>query len=351
MELTKEKAQRIASGPALPTRAFIGGQLCYASVGAKFETINPANAQVIANDTHCTGTDIDKAVTAARRSFNDGSCSRAGPEYRKKTLLRLAALIRENTAELAVLENLNSGKTKTDCLHEIGNEVADHVQWYAERADETFGKVAPTGEKAMALVVKEPSGVFGLILPWNFPLLMAAWKLASALDTGCSCIVKKAEHPPLAALKLAQLAQESGGPDGVLSVVVGVTETTGQAMWRHHDINIVCFTGSTKVGGYFLRYAGESNPKSVVLEIGDKRQFIILDDADLTDDLNEHETTAAFWTSGQTCSANIRQIVDAKIADSFLDKVIVRAKAYRAGDRFDPSCDTGAIVPQEHMAA
>jgi aldehyde dehydrogenase (NAD+)/gamma-glutamyl-gamma-aminobutyraldehyde dehydrogenase len=126
----------------------------------------------------------------------------------------LAALIRENTAELAVLENLNSGKTKTDCLHEIGNEVADHVQWYAERADETFGKVAPTGEKAMALVVKEPSGVVGLILPWNFPLLMAAWKLASALDAGCSCIVKKAKHPPLAALKLAHLAQESGGPDG-----------------------------------------------------------------------------------------------------------------------------------------
>jgi aldehyde dehydrogenase (NAD+)/gamma-glutamyl-gamma-aminobutyraldehyde dehydrogenase len=136
-----------------------------------------------------------------------------------------------------------------------------------------------------------------------------------------------------------------------LSVVVGVKETTGQAQWRHHDINIVCFTRSTKVGGYFLRYAEESNPKSVVLEIGDKSQFIILDDADLTDDLNEHETTAAFWTSGQTCSANIRQIVDAKIADSFLDKVIVRAKAYRASDRFDPSCDTGAIVPQEHMAA
>jgi acyl-CoA reductase-like NAD-dependent aldehyde dehydrogenase len=351
MELTKEKAQRIASGPALPTRAFIGGHLCYASVGAKFETIKPASAKVIANDAHCTGTDIDKAVIAARRSFNDGSWSRTGPEYNKKTLLRLAALIRKNTAELAVLESLNSGKTITDYLHEIGNEVADHVQWYAELADKTFGKVAPIGKDAMALVVKEPSGVVGLILPWNFPLLMAASKLVSASEADCSCIFKKAEQTPQTALRLAQFAQEFGGTEGVLSVVLGVKETTSQAIWRHLDINIVCFTGSTKVDGYFLRYAGESNPKSVVLEIVGKSQFIILDDADLTDDLNEHETTAAFWTSGQTCSANIRQIVDAKIADSFLEKFIVRAKAHRAGDRFDPSCDNGSIVTQEHMAA
>ena len=228
MELTKEEAQRIASRLALPAKAFIGGHFCDAADGATFETINPANAQVIANVAHCTGTDVDQAVTAARRSFNDGRWSRAEPEYRKKILLRLAALIRENTAELAVLESLDSGKTITDCLHEIGNEVADNVQWYAELADKTFGKVSPIGKDATALVVKEPSGVVGLILPWNFPLLMAAWKLASALDAGCSCIVKKAEHPPLAALKLAQLAQESGGPDGVLSVVVGVKETTGQ---------------------------------------------------------------------------------------------------------------------------
>ena len=351
MELTKEKAQRIASGPALPTRAFIGGHLCYASVGAKFKTINPANAQVIANDAHCTGKDIDKAVTAARRSFNDGSWPSAGPEYRKKTLLRLAALIHKNTAELAVLESLNSGKTITDYLHEIGNEVADHFQWYAELTDKTFGKVAPTGEKAMALVLKAPSGVVRLNLPWNFQVLLTAWKLASALDAGFSCIVKKAEHPPLAALRLAQLAQESGGPDRVLSVMLSMRDTTGKAIWRHLDINIVCFTRSTKVGGYFLRYGGESKPKNVFLEIGGKSPFIILDDADLTDDLNEHETTAVFWTSGQNYCANMRQIVDAKIADSFLDKVIVRAKACRASDRFDPSCDNGSIVTQGHMAA
>jgi aldehyde dehydrogenase (NAD+)/gamma-glutamyl-gamma-aminobutyraldehyde dehydrogenase len=350
MELTKEEAQRIASRLALPAKAFIGGHFCDAADGATFETINPANAQVIANVAHCTGTDVDQAVTAARLSFNDGRWSRAEPEYRKKILLRLAALIRENTAELAVLESLDSGKTITDCLHEIGNEVADHFQWYAELADKTFGKVAPTGEEAVALVVKEPAGVVGLVLPWNFPLLMAAWKLAPALAVGCSCIVKPAEQTPLTALRLAQLAQEAGVPDGVLSVLPGLGETTGQAIGRHNDIDIVSFTGSTEVGGYFLRYAGESNLKSVGLEMGGKSPFIILDDADLTDDLIEHAATAAFWNGGQNCSANMRQIVDAKIADSFLEKVIARAKAYIVGDPLDPSCEIGAMVTQEHMA-
>jgi acyl-CoA reductase-like NAD-dependent aldehyde dehydrogenase len=351
MELTKEKAQRIASRPALPTKAFIDGHFCHTSDGATFETINATNAQVIANGAHCTGTDVDKAVTAARRSFNDGRRSRAGPEYRKKILLRSAALIRENTAELAVLESHHSGKTITDCLHEIGNEVADHFQWYAERADKTFGKVTPSDEEAMALIIKEPSGVVGVILLRNFPLLMAAWKLAPALAAGCSSIVKTAEQTPLSALGLAQLAQESGGPDSVLSVLPRMRETTGPAIGRHNDIDIFCFTGSTKLGGYFLRYAGESHPESVVLEMDGKSPFIILDDADLTDDLIEHAATAAFWTGGQNCSANMHRIVDAKIADSFLEKVIVRAKASRVGDPLDPSCDIGAMITQEHMAA
>lgn len=350
MELTKEEAQRIASGLTLPAKAFIDGRFCDASDGATFETINPANEQVIANVAHCTATDVDQAVIAARRSFNDGGWSRAAPEDRKEVLLRLAALIRENTAELAVMESIDSGKTITDCLHEIGNEVANFFQWYAELADKTFGKVAPTGEDAMALVVKEPAGVVGLVLPWNFPLLMAAWKLAPALAAGCSCIVKPAEQTPLTTLRLAQLAQEAGVPDGVLSVLPGMGETTGQIIGRHIDIDIVSFTGSSEVGGYFLRYAGESNLKSVGLEMGGKSPFIVLDDADLTDDLIEHAATAAFWNGGQNCSANMRQIVDTKIADSFLEKITARAKTYVIGDPLDPATDIGAMVTQEHMA-
>jgi acyl-CoA reductase-like NAD-dependent aldehyde dehydrogenase len=265
MELTKVQAQSIASGLVIPAKAFIDGGFTDASDGGRFATINPATAEVITDVAHCTTADVDRAVMAARRSFNDGGWSRAAPEDRKAVLLRLAELIRENTAELAVLESLDSGKTITDCLHEIGNEVADFFQWYAELADKSFGKIAPTGEDALALIVKEPAGVVGLVLPWNFPLLMAAWKLAPALAAGCSCIVKPAEQTPLTALRLADLAQQAGVPDGVLNILPGMGETTGQAIGRHPDIDIVSFTGSTEVGGYFLRYAGESNLKVIGL--------------------------------------------------------------------------------------
>ena len=350
MELTKVQAKSIASELVIPAKAFIDGGFADASDGGRFATINPATAEVITDVAHCTTADVDRAVTAARRSFNDGGWSRAAPEDRKAVLLRLAELIRENTAELAVLESLDSGKTIIDCLHEIGNEVADFFQWYAELADKRFGKIAPTGEDALALIVKEPAGVVGLVLPWNFPLLMAAWKLAPALAAGCSCIVKPAEQTPLTALRLADLAQQAGVPDGVLNILPGMGETTGQAIGRHPDIDIVSFTGSTEVGGYFLRYAGESNLKVIGLEMGGKSPFIVLDDADLTDDLIDHAVTSAFWNGGQNCSANMRQIVDAKVADEFLDKVTARAKAYVVGDPLDPATDIGAMVTREHMA-
>ena len=280
-------------------KLFINGQFVSPKSRSWFSTTNPANNEKLA-DIACAGkADVESAVTSAKKALP--KWSKLPGSERAKYLYRIARRIQERSRELAILETMDGGKPIKESRDVDLPLVAQHFFYYAGWADKL--------QYAFPGAHIEPVGVCAQIIPWNFPLLMAAWKLASALDAGCSCIVKKAEHPPLAALKLAQLAQESGGPDGVLSVVVGVKETTGQAMWRHHDINIVCFTGSTKVGGYFLRYAGESNPKSVVLEIGDKRQFIILDDADLTDDLNEHETTAAFWTSGQTCSANIRQIV------------------------------------------
>ena len=332
------------------TKAFIDGAFCAASDGGTFESINPATGETLCGVAHCTEADVERAVAAARRSFIDGAWSRAAPEVRKEVMLRLADLIRENAQDLAILESLDSGKTITDCLHEIGTEVANFFQWYGELADKSFGKVAPTGEDALALIVKEPAGVVGLVLPWNFPLLMAAWKVAPALAAGCSCLVKPAEQTPLSAIRLAELAQEAGLPDGVLNVLPGLGETTGQAIGRHMDIDIVSFTGSTEVGAYFLRYAGESNLKVVGLEMGGKSPFIVLDDADLTDDLIEHAVNSAFWNGGQNCSANMRQIVDARVAEEYLHKVTERAKAYRVGDPLDPDTDIGAMVTQEHMA-
>jgi len=244
--------------------------------------------------------------------------------------------VRQNAQELAVLESLDSGKTITDCLHEIGTEVPRFFQWYGELADKSFGKVSPTGEHAVALIVKEPAGVVGLVLPWNFPLLMAAWKLAPALAAGCSTLVKPAEQTPLSVLRLAELAAEAGLPEGVLNVLPGMGETTGQLIGRHPDIDIVSFTGSTEVGGYFLRYSGESNLKVIGLEMGGKSPFIVLDDADLTDDLIEHAANSAFWNGGQNCSANMRQIVDTKVAEEFAARVTARAQAFRLGDPLDP---------------
>lgn len=349
MTLTRDRAHEIAARLVPQACAFIGGRFAPALDGATFETINPATGAVIAHVAHCGTADVDHAVKAARKAFDSGVWSRAAPEYRKEVMLRLADLVRTHREELAVLESVDSGKTVTDCLHEIGREVPTFFQWYGELADKSFGKVAPTGENALALIVKEPAGVVGLVLPWNFPLLMAAWKMAPALAAGCSVLVKPAEQTPLSVLRLAELAQEAGLPDGVLNVLPGLGETTGQAIGRHPDIDIVSFTGSTEVGGYFLRYAGESNLKVVGLEMGGKSPFIILDDAEITDDLVEHAAMSAFWNGGQNCSANMRQLVDRRLAEEFALRVTARAQAFRVGDPLDPATNIGAMVTQEHQ--
>lgn len=350
MTLTRDGAHAIAASLKPVTHAFIDGRFTAAADGSTFDTINPATGEVIAAVAHCRGADVDRAVIAARKAFDDGTWSRAAPEHRKEVLARLAELVRANRNELAVLESVDSGKTITDCLNEIGNDVANFFQWYGELTDKTFGKVAPTDESSLALIVKEPAGVVGLVLPWNFPLLMAAWKMAPALAAGCSVLVKPAEQTPLSILRLAQLAQEAGIPDGVLNVLPGLGETTGQAIGRHPDIDIVSFTGSTEVGGYFLRYAGESNLKVVGLEMGGKSPFIVLDDAALDDQLIEHAAMSAFWNGGQNCSANMRQLVDRRLAEEFTHLVARRAERFRIGDPLDPETDIGAMVTNEHHA-
>ena len=331
------------------TKAFINGAFVDAQDGKTFTTINPATNEVIAEVSHCDAADVDLAVTAARRAFVDGGWSRSAPEDRKEVLLKLANLIRTHAEELAVLESLDSGKTITDCLTEIGVDVPDHFQWYAELIDKTFGKTVPTGEDAAAFIVKEPIGVVGLVLPWNFPLLLTAWKLAPALAVGCSTIVKPAEQTSLTALRLAELAAEAGLPDGVLNVLPGEGETAGQAIGRHKDIDVVSFTGSTEVGRLFLKYSSESNLKPIGLEMGGKSPFIVLDDADINDQLIDDAVNSAFWNGGQNCSANMRQIVDLKVKDEFLERVLAKSKALKVGDPLEIDTDIGAMVTKEHQ--
>ena len=337
-----------ASRLTLPGRAFIDGAFCDASDGATFANMNPGTGEALGGVAHCTASDVDRAVAAARRAFAEGSWSRAAPEHRKAVLLRLADLVRTHTEDLAVMECIDSGKTITDCINEIGTEVPNFFQWYAELIDKSFGKVAPTGETALALIVKEPIGVVGLVLPWNFPLLMAAWKLAPALAAGCSVVLKPAEQTPLTALRLAELAAEAGIPAGVLNVLPGLGETTGQAIGRHSDIDAVSFTGSTEVGAMFLRYAADSNMKTIGLEMGGKSPLIVLDDAVLDDDMISNVVMAACWNGGQNCSANMRQIVHASRKEEFLAKVEARMRNLKLGDPLDPTTEIGAMITAEH---
>ena len=349
LDLSAEHYRAVASRLTLPSMAFIDGERRAAASGQNFESLNPATGAVLGTVAACDSADVDRAVDAARRAFEAGSWSRAAPEERKAVLLRLADLVRAHAEELAVLESLDSGKTIKDCLNEIGHEVPTFFQWYAELIDKSFGKVAPTADKVMAMIVKEPIGVVGLVLPWNFPLLMAAWKLAPALAIGCSAVLKPAEQTPLSALRLAELGMEAGLPAGVLNVVPGFGETAGQAIGRHPNIDTVSFTGSTEVGAHFLHYASQSNLKPVGLEMGGKSPMIVLDDADISDGLIASAVSAAFWNGGQNCSANMRQIVDRRVKDSFLDRVLAQTRALKVGDPLDPATDIGSMVSTEHQ--
>lgn len=348
MSLSKDDYQKIADTMKPRLQAFIDGKYCDASSGQTFACHNPATGELIGHVAHCDAEDVDRAVTVARKRFEQGVWSRTTPEARKEVLLKLADLVRKHTVELAVMESMDTGKTITDCLHEIGTEAPAFFQWYAELADKAFGKIAPTGQDALGLIVKEPVGVAGLIVPWNFPFLMAVWKVAPSLAVGCSAIVKPAEQAPLTALRLAELAQEAGVPDGVLQVLPGMGETAGQAIGRHGDVDVVSFTGSTEVGRLFMRYSGESNLKGISLEMGGKSPFIVLDDATVDDDMIEHAAMSAFWNGGQNCSANMRQLIAAPLVEEYTERICGRVKAFSVGDPLDPATDIGSMITPGH---
>lgn len=332
----------------IETRAWIDGEPVAALSGKTFVTLNPATGAPLAEVAACDHADVDRAVKAARRAFDDGAWSRCDPGERKETLLRFSALLREHGDELALLESLDSGKTIRDCRNEVMHEVPHFFQWYAETIDKSFGRVAPTGQGTMSMIVQEPIGVAGLIVPWNFPLLMAAWKLAPALATGCSVVLKPAEQSPLTALRLGEIAAKAGIPAGVLNIVPGLGEEAGQAIGLHADIDMVSFTGSGEVGAYLLGYAAQSNLKPVGLELGGKSPFLVLEQARITDALVESAVMAAFWNGGQNCSANMRQIVHRRHREEFVERVIARVERLVIGDPLDPATDIGALITAEH---
>ena len=339
----------IASKLNFEGRAFIDGKYVDAIDGQKFENINPATGKTLCSVAKCNYKDVDLAVKASRKAFESGMWSRTSPEFRKDILLKFAELLRQHGEENSVLECVDTGKLIGDCIDEVANDAPMHFQWYGELIDKVFGKVSPTEPSITSLIVKEPIGVVAGVVPWNFPLMMAVWKAAPALAAGCSLIIKPAEDTPLTAIRVAQIAKEAGIPDGVFNVVPGFGNV-GEALGRHNDVDAVSFTGSTEVGGYFMKYSGESNLKTVGLEMGGKSPFIVLGDAKITDDLINNAIDSAFWNGGQNCSANMRQIVHSKVKEEFLDKVLKKVKNIKVGDPLDPETNMGSMISKKHLA-
>ena len=347
--MTTPDYKSIASKLDFEGRAFIDGKYVDAIDGQKFENINPATGEVLCTVAKCNYKDVDLAVKASRKAFESGIWSRTSPEFRKDILLKFAELLRKHGEENSVLECVDTGKLIGDCIDEVANDAPMHFQWYGELIDKVFGKVAPTDPSITSLIVKEPIGVVAGVVPWNFPLMMAVWKAAPALATGCSVIIKPAEDTPLTAIRVAQIAKEAGIPDGVFNVVPGFGDV-GEALGRHNDVDAVSFTGSTEVGGYFMKYSGESNLKTVGLEMGGKSPFIVLGDAKITDDLINNAINSAFWNGGQNCSANMRQIIHSKVKEEFLDKVLKKVKNIKVGDPLDPETNMGSMISKKHLA-
>ena len=278
--LTHEEYQAIGNSLDFPTNAFINGQFQASKSGNTFETINPATGQVIAKIAACNADDVDHAVMKARESFDQGHWSKLHPSERKEALIKLSKLIKRNIQELAVMESIDSGKPIRDCATIDLPETIDCLLWHAEAVDKIYDQTAPAGEDALAVIVREPIGVVGCVLPWNFPLLMLAWKIAPALAAGNSVIVKPAEQTSLTALRIAELSIEAGIPRGVFNVLTGMGPDVGQPLGLHPDVDMVSFTGSTETGRRFLRYSADSNLKKIVLDVGGKDPGIILDEAE-----------------------------------------------------------------------
>jgi 4-(gamma-glutamylamino)butanal dehydrogenase len=345
-DLSHQQWKTLAQNLAPIGQAFIGGRFCDAASGETFANINPATGEVLANVAACDVEDVNRAVKAARRAFEAGSWSRAAPAERKRVMLRLAELIRENLTELALLDSLDMGKLVTDAVTIDAPGSAAFFQWYAEAIDKIYDDVAPTGPGDLALVRKVPLGVIGAVTPWNFPLDMATWKSAAALAVGNSVVLKPAEQSPLSALRLAELAAEAGLPEGVLNVVPGFGATAGKALGLHMDVDCLAFTGSTGTGKMFMTYSGQSNLKQVWPETGGKSPNLVFADCENLKAAADMAAFGIFFNQGQVCSANSRLYVQSSIHDEFVKLLVARAEATQPGDPLNPASKMGAIVDE-----
>ncbi|MCM5680091.1 aldehyde dehydrogenase [Schlegelella sp. S2-27] len=330
-------------------RLLIDGRRCDAADGASFDKHSPIDGRRLGVVARGMAPDVDRAVAAARAAFDDGRWAHQPPAARKKVLQRFAEKILTAREELGLLETLDMGKPIRYSIHVDVPAAARCLAWYAEAVDKVYDEIAPTGPNALALITREPVGVVGAIVPWNYPMIMGAWKLGPALATGNSVVLKPSEKSPFTALRLAELALEAGLPPGVFNVVPGYGHEAGEALALHADVDAIGFTGSTRTGRRMLEYASRSNLKRVYNELGGKSAFIVFPDAD---DLERAANTAAgamYFNQGESCNAPSRVLVHESIADEFVQRVAALAPRFRPGDPLDASTEMGALVDESQL--
>jgi aldehyde dehydrogenase (NAD+) len=343
-----QKAHAVKPPKVKDQPLFIGGKWQDSASGKTFPTVNPATGEVICQVAEGDKADIDLAVKAARKSFEQGPWPRMNASERGRIMNRMADLIEQHKEELAALESLDNGKPYCDAMTADLPLTIKCYRYNAGWTDKVHGKTIPVEGPYFCYTRHEPTGVVGQIIPWNFPLLMQAWKWGPALATGCTVVLKPAEQTPLTALRVAGLAQEAGVPDGVLNVVPGYGPTAGAALSSHMDVDKVAFTGEYTTGQLVMEAAAKSNLKRVSLELGGKSPNVIFADADL-DAAIEGAYFGLFFNQGQCCCAGSRLFVEDKVHDQVVERLVKRAKAQKVGNPFDPDTTQGPQVSQDQF--
>ena len=347
--MRQENLDMLRAMPVAAPAMIINGKSVMAETGATLDVVSPIDGALLTQIPNASEADVTIAVTSARRSFDSGVWSRTHPMMRKKLMLAWADLIEKHAIELAVLGVRDNGTEISMAFKAEPMSAANTIRYYAEAIDKIYGEVAPTDPSTLAMILKEPIGVVGAIVPWNFPLMISAWKIAPAIAMGNSFVIKPSEVASLSVLRMVALAHEAGLPEGVLNVVTGAGPVSGHALAMSMDVDALAFTGSGSVGRKLMEAASKSNLKRVFLELGGKSPHIVFDDTADLDTAAEAVVTGIFRNSGQVCVAGSRLLVHDTIHDAFVEKIVRLTEKLRVGDPLDLSTQIGALSSEGHM--
>ncbi|MEX0333029.1 aldehyde dehydrogenase [Vibrio tubiashii] len=347
---TQEQWIELKNNLNIENRAYINGEYSSAKSGLTLKVVNPATDETLTEIARCQSEDVDLAVKCARQAFQSGQWSESAPSHRKAILNKFADLIEQHREPLALLETLDTGKPISHSYSTDIPGAASALRWYAEAVDKVYGEVAPTEKDVHAFISHQAIGVVAAVVPWNFPLWIACWKLGPALAAGNSVILKPSEKSSLTAIYLGQLAAQAGLPNGVFQVITGFGHEAGDALARHLDVDCIAFTGSTRIAGQLMVSSGETNLKRVFAEAGGKNANIVFEDCDDLDRAAAETAGGCFYNQGEVCVAATRLLVHESIKDRFVDKVISAAQSFMPKDPLDVSSSMGALIDQEHKS-